>query len=535
MAELNQIQDSSAIFIGWYGTCKNDNCQDFPLTSTAIRAQIQKVFQTSSVPKNDGYASFDGTLDSSYDNSLQSFTKLECGKSYIIVLKPGISSLIIDEFSFTDVSNSTSGLVTDECNVIPTPAPQSTPTPQATATPTPEPVNTDCKCAPGGFSNIISIGDTFSSAGHTFSAFAPGTEISYDSSSLVSSIASVVSLKFPNGSTAGLIVFSGSKPNNTKFYYKYGITCYTATATESNKTGDDEWELELSVDKKISNECGDDITPDEPVTPTPVQPTPTPTPVQPTPTPTPEPAKLITPIISGATDIQTNSLSIGVSGIDSNAELVKIDISLDENFSSILRTDTEVASQVAQTGTDFIPNLTADTFYYIRMYVTASNFLNSDYSPTYSVATEVERTPTPTPVQPTPTPVQPTPTPVQPTPTPEQPTPTPEQPTPTPVEVDCCGDMVKIPTNGSMATIDGVTISTFESGGEFCMSQLTEIVEDLSVTILDPTGGSQFGGSITLSVRPVDTKIRYVSPNTGKCYEGDLSAITNGMLILQEV
>jgi len=95
--------------------------------------------------------------------------------------------------------------------------------------------------------------------------------------------------------------------------------------------------------------------------------------------------------------------------------------------------------------------------------------------------------------------------------------------------------MVKIPTNGSMATIDGVTISTFESGGEFCMSQLTEIVEDLSVTILDPTGGSQFGGSITLSVRPVDTKIRYVSPNTGKCYEGDLSAITNGMLILQEV
>ena len=116
-----------------------------------------------------------------------------------------------------------------------------------------------------------------------------------------------------------------------------------------------------------------------------------------------------------------------------------------------------------------------------------------------------------------------------------QPTPTPEQPTPTPVQVDCCGDMVKIPTNGSMATIDGGTISTFESGVEFCLSQLTEIVEDLSVTILDPTGGSQFGGSITLSVRPVDTKIRYVSPNTEKCYEGDLSANTNGMLILQEV
>jgi len=582
MAELTQIQDSSAIFIGWYGTCKNDICQDFPLTSTAIRAKIQKVFQTSSVPKNDGYASFDGTLDSSYDNSLQSFTKLECGKSYIIVLKPGVSSLIIDEFSFTDVSNATSGLVTDDCNVLPTPTPQSTPTPQATATPTPEPYNSECKCAPVGFSNVISIGDTFSSSGHSFSAFATGTEISYDSSSLVSSIASVVSLKFSNGSIAGLIVFSGSKPNNTKFYYKYGITCYTAVATESNKTEDDEWELELSVDKKLSNECGDDITPAEPVTPTPIQPTPTPTPIQPTPTPTPiqptptptpiqptptptpKPVKLFPPIISGATDIQTNSLSIGVSGIDNNAQLVKIDISLDENFSSILRTDTEVASQVAQTGTDFIPNLTADTFYYIRMYVTASNFLNSDYSPSYSVATLVERTPTPTPEQPTPTPEQPTPTPLQPTPTPEQPTPTPLQPTPTPLQPtptplqptptplqptptplqptptpeqleDCCGGLVKIPTNGSMATIDGVTISAFEPGGEFCMSQLTETVEDLSVTILDPTGGTQFGGSITLSVRPVDTKVRYVSPNTEKCYEGDLSTLTNKLLILQEV
>ena len=581
MAELTQIQDSSAIFIGWYGTCKNDTCQEFPLTSTAIRAKIQKVFQTSSVPKNDGYASFDGTLDSSYDNSLQSFTKLECGKSYIIVLKPGVSSLIIDEFSFTDVSNTKSGLVTDDCNVIPTPTPKSTPTPQAIATPTPEPYNSDCKCAPTGLSSVISIGDTFSSAGHTFSAFATGTEVSYDSSTLVSSIASVVSLKFPNGSTAGLIVFSGSKPNNTKFYYKYGITCYIATATESNKTGDDEWELELSVDKKLSNECGDDITPEEPVTPTPVQPTPTPTPVQPTPTPTPiqptpsptpEPAKLTPPIISGTTEIQTNSLSIGVSGIDNNAQLVKIDISLDENFSNILRTDTEVASQVNQSGVDFIPNLTADTFYYIRMYVTASNFLNSDYSPTYSVATLVELTPTPTPEQtptptpikistPTPTPLQPTPTPEQtptptpeqtptptpeqtptptpeqtPTPTPEQPTPTPEQPTPTPEQPeDCCGDMVRIQTNGSMATIDGVTISVFEPGGELCMSQLTEIVEDLSVTILDPTGGTQFGGNITLSVRPVDTKIRYVSPNTEKCYEGDLSTITNGVLILQEV
>ena len=503
MAELNQIQDSSAIFVGWYGTCENDTCQDFPLTSTAIRSKIQKVFQTSSVPKNDGYASFDGTIDSSFDGNLQSFTKLECGKSYIIVLKPGVSSLIIDEFSYTDMSNGKGGLVTDDCSVVVTPTPKPTPTPKLEVTPTPKPETSECKCAPSNFTNIISIGDTFNSDGHTFSAFESGSEISYDKTSLESSIASVVSFKFPNGSQAGLIVFSGVKPNNSVFYYRYGITCYTAIANDTTNNGDDEWELVLSVDKKLSDECGDDIIPDNP---------PTPTPIQPTPTPTPEPQKLSTPVISGTIDIQMTSLKIGVKQIDSDAQLLKIDISLDENFSNIIRTDTEVASTVNQSGIDIIPNLTPDTFYYIRMYVTANNFLDSEYSTTFGVATLDEATPTPTPIAPTPTPEQPTPTPEQPTPTPEQPK-------------DCCADYennVKIESANSPITFRGITIN-FGQIGNVCIDELNQDVEPEKKVFWFGNQSASWFGSINTDYPIINNKIRYTDSD-GVCYEGELNA-----------
>ena len=113
-----------------------------------------------------------------------------------------------------------------------------------------------------------------------------------------------------------------------------------------------------------------------------------------------------------------------------------------------------------------------------------------------------------------------------PTPTPK-PTPTPVPPTPTPK--DCCSGMVKIKTNGSMVSLNGITIAGFQNGGEFCMSELTSTNEDLSVTLLDPTGGGKFGGNITLTVKPKDNIVRYVTPD-GKCYKGDLSKGTQNLV-----
>ena len=113
-----------------------------------------------------------------------------------------------------------------------------------------------------------------------------------------------------------------------------------------------------------------------------------------------------------------------------------------------------------------------------------------------------------------------------PTPTPK-PTPTPVPPTPTPK--DCCGGMVKIKTNGSMVSLNGITIAGFQNEGQFCMSELTSTNEDLSVTLLDPTGGGKFGGNITLTVKPKDNIVRYVTPD-GKCYKGDLSKGTQNLV-----
>ena len=40
MAALQQIQNNHAIYMGWYGTCDNEDCVDNSLTSTAVRGII---------------------------------------------------------------------------------------------------------------------------------------------------------------------------------------------------------------------------------------------------------------------------------------------------------------------------------------------------------------------------------------------------------------------------------------------------------------------------------------------------------------
>ena len=73
-----------------------------------------------------------------------------------------------------------------------------------------------------------------------------------------STLASEVNFIYPNGVTAGIIVFTSKKPSNTEFIIQRGITCYTATASDSNKVGDDKWELNLVVSEQLSDKCGDE-------------------------------------------------------------------------------------------------------------------------------------------------------------------------------------------------------------------------------------------------------------------------------------
>lgn len=135
MAILKQFQSSVAVYTGWYGECnEGDECVAFDLKSIPIRQKIEKVFQADS--KNDGYSAFDGTIDSQYDESLQPFTQLECGKSYIIVLRQGVGQLNINNFVTTNLSSSDAGRITEICEQKPTPTPYITPTPTQSPTPT---------------------------------------------------------------------------------------------------------------------------------------------------------------------------------------------------------------------------------------------------------------------------------------------------------------------------------------------------------------------------------------------------------------
>jgi hypothetical protein len=87
MAVLKQNENQLALFNGWYGTC--DECESFSLKENLVRELIYKVWQITD--DNKSYTRFDATVDSAFDNigGFQDFTQLECGKSYLIVLKSG--------------------------------------------------------------------------------------------------------------------------------------------------------------------------------------------------------------------------------------------------------------------------------------------------------------------------------------------------------------------------------------------------------------------------------------------------------------
>ena len=571
MAELKQIQDSSAIYVGWYGTCKTKDCKDFPLTSTAIRSKLYKVYQTAVAPKNDGYISFDATLDASHDDKTQSFTKLECGKSYIIVMRPGVGSLIIDEFTYTDGGAQTQGKITSDCNSAPTPTPKRTPTPKPQPTPTPKPQPTptpkpqptptpkpqptptpkssssNCNCEPSSYTKIKITGSMVNSGGVSFAGFPQNSEVSYDVSTLKSEgIACQVELKLPNSANLGLLIINGKVPNNTNFIIRVGGICYTATASASNKSSDGNWSITTSVLKTLSSDCGETQVP----TPKP-QPTPTPTPQKPTPTPIttkdccPTPTKQYKTtgtqnLIEVTETLQGTSKPVtvfkymiwennGMLCVDmSNLESAQVNDSETPRFYSLPSNPTNAIGSITR-----VHNNGKNKFYYVapdgKCYSATYSNEGADWQkPVVMTASGTFVIPTPTPKpQPTPTPKK------TPTPTPKKtPTPTPKKtPTPTPTPKDCCDGMVKIKTNGSMVSLNGITIAGFENGGEFCMSELTGTNEDLSVTLLDPSGGEKFGGNLTLTVKPVSTKVRYTSAN-GDCYEGDLAKGTQNLVLI---
>ena len=100
MAELELKENSLGYYFGWYGSCEtNTPCDSFSLNDDkSIYDKIHKVLQINKT--NSGFSLFDGTqsIDDELAQANQDFTKLECGKCYLIILNDGAGTLNIPSF-----------------------------------------------------------------------------------------------------------------------------------------------------------------------------------------------------------------------------------------------------------------------------------------------------------------------------------------------------------------------------------------------------------------------------------------------------
>jgi hypothetical protein len=96
-------------YAGWYGTTPEedfDECAEFPLisgtgnSSARIYDEIQAVYVIAG--NGQGTIVYDGRPTVPFLISLIPLKKLECGKSYRIILKPGEDSVDIPEFTFAN-------------------------------------------------------------------------------------------------------------------------------------------------------------------------------------------------------------------------------------------------------------------------------------------------------------------------------------------------------------------------------------------------------------------------------------------------
>lgn len=114
---LNQTENSYTTFLGWYGNCKVE-CESYDLTSHDENDAIFSVYQFSE--SGEGVQ----TYSKSAPVFLNSFTELECGKAYWIVLSPGTSNIEIPQFTVSNSKDNNFGLITDNCPTAePTPTP----------------------------------------------------------------------------------------------------------------------------------------------------------------------------------------------------------------------------------------------------------------------------------------------------------------------------------------------------------------------------------------------------------------------------
>ena len=142
MIKLNQNLDNLTFHQGWYGICAEteEECADFNLISgtgaSAVKlySQIHAIYEIRS--DSFGQLSYNGSIENGEALDYQQIKTLECGHSYIIILKKGDGFLEIENFVSAN-SESVNYRIVSSCEVEDdsTPTPERTPTPETTPTP----------------------------------------------------------------------------------------------------------------------------------------------------------------------------------------------------------------------------------------------------------------------------------------------------------------------------------------------------------------------------------------------------------------
>ena len=118
MAILIQNKDFPLFYTGWYGTC--DECEAFELVSVTnasnyarIYDEIQAIFIVSE--NKEGTLPYSGFQNIPAFIGIMPLKKLECGKYYKIILKPGEGSIEIPNFISSTISSSDENRLTINC------------------------------------------------------------------------------------------------------------------------------------------------------------------------------------------------------------------------------------------------------------------------------------------------------------------------------------------------------------------------------------------------------------------------------------
>lgn len=241
MSNLVQQPNSVTFYKGWYGRCDKDECEEFKLST--IKSKILYVYQTSEL--NDGYVVYRGD----FPDSFNVFTTLECGKSYIIILKPGNDTVTIPHYTTSTSGSGDFGRIFNQClpsttptptvtatpsvtptiTLTPTPTPTEgtiAPSPTTTPTPTPTPTNrSDC----AGYQHTLPGGSSVAVGGVRVQGVATTATVCHNGATGGAQSNTLLQLK-DTSEFVGVLVINGALPGSIKYNHTNG-TSYIGSVT----------------------------------------------------------------------------------------------------------------------------------------------------------------------------------------------------------------------------------------------------------------------------------------------------------------